>query len=399
MEKNPILSIIIPTKNNEYIAAQTINAVAALKLDNVEIIVQDNSDTDNLKEKLKGLVNNKNIEYYYSNQNLSIINNFNSAVSKSNGEYICLIGDDDGVHPEILETVKWARKNKIEVIVPKLKAVYFWTDSSKTRGNGYLSVAPFTGEITRHNSRQQLIKLLNGGCLDYLNYYLPKAYHGIVARKTLENIRTNTGNYFGGLVPDIYAVTALSLIVEEVVYIDFPLTISGISPKSNSGKASKNKTNGRLEDAPQLKGRGDYIWSENIPRIFSGETIWADTLMHALDDMKRTDLKVHFDANKLYERLWLRYGNLRSQIEEHYGSKPKRESNIKRYLLNYLKYTAKKIPLIVSVVRKHKGIVIEKNVVDIESVISILLNGKYASINLRNNLKSYYDIRKEKEFN
>lgn len=377
MKSEPILSIIIPTKNNVDIAAQAISAIALQKLENVEIIVQDNSDTDKLRDKLKSLIDKNEIKYFYEGQEISIVSNFNEGISKSTGEYVCLIGDDDGVHPEILKIAKWAKKNQIEVVVPKLKAIYYWPDGKKC--SGCLNITPFTGEITKHNSLKELEKLLQNGCLDYLKYYLPKAYHGVVSRKAMEGIRTKTGNYFGGLVPDIYAVTTLALMLEEVVYVDFPLTISGISPKSNSGKAAKNKTNGSLADAPQLKGHTNYNWSQNIPEIFSGETLWADTLMHALDDMGKSELKTHFDSTKLHERLWLRYNNLRTELKGHFGDEIEKEVSVNRILINPIKYYIKKIPLVITIIMKYRGIVVEKNVSDIESAVSIILDDKNPS--------------------
>lgn len=389
MSNKPILSIIIPTKDNVEIAFQTIKAVANLELDNVEIVVQDNGKTDHLRKSLLELINKKKVIYNYDDKNMPIIGNFNLSLSVSSGEYVCFIGDDDGIHPEILEAVKWAKENQIEVIVPKLKAVYYWPGSSKKYKQGHLQLSPFTGQITIHNSLEELIKLIEGGCLDYINYNLPKAYHGIVAREKMEEIFNITGNYFGGLVPDMYGVTALSLIIKEVVYIDFPLTIPGISPKSNSGKSVKNETNGTLEEAPQLKWRGEYLWSENIPRIFSDETIWADTLMHALDDMGRSDLKLHFNSEKLHVRLWFRYKNLRKQIEAHYGRKLQNDLKPHQNLFKYLKDSTKKVPIFVSIYMKYRCIVIEKNIKDIECAVSAINNSRCLPINFEIYEKRY----------
>lgn len=380
MEKNPILSIIIPTKDNEYIASRSIKAVAGLNLENVEIIVQDNSKTNALKQKLENLIENKQINYNYSDQKMDIIGNFNLSLSRARGEYICFIGDDDGIHPKILEVTIWAKTNGIKAIVPNLSAVYYWPGSLENYSCGCLRLSKFSGEFTSYNPQNELIRLLNNGCIDYLDYHLPKAYHGIVLKEKMEEIKYITGNYFSGLVPDMYGVTALSLILDEVLYIDFPLTISGISPKSYSGKTVINETNGPLEKAPHLKDRTDYNWAQNVPRIFSSETIWADTLMHALDDMKRSDLKNHFNPFKLHQRIWDTYKNLRVEIEEYYGGKPKIKFNLINYLLNGLKNKAKKISVIVNFYLKYKGIVTYKDLDDIESSILLILNTRDTKI-------------------
>ncbi len=382
METSPILSIIVPTKDNAVVAYQTINALAGLELENTEIIVHDNSKTDDLKLKLGNLIKSNRVIYKHSDKLMSIIGNFNLSLETAQGKYICFIGDDDAVHPMITKVAHWADKNQIEAVVSKLKAIYYWPQSYSTQCRGRLLIERFTGEFTKHNCQEQLVKLLNNGCLDYINYYLPKVYHGIVLREKVNQIKQICGAYFGGLVPDIYGVTALSLIIEEVTYIDFPLTISGISPKSNSGKAVKNLTNGRLEDAPQFVGRGEYVWSNNIPRVFSDETIWADSLMHALDDMKRSDLKFDFDSSKLYQRIWERYENLRNDIADEYMSLPKPKQSILSKLSRRLKQQILSIPFFVKIISKLKGKSFVLELENINEAISYIIQNSNIDLNL-----------------
>jgi hypothetical protein len=45
-----------------------------------------------------------------------------------------------------------------------------------------------------------------------------------------------------------------------------------------------------LEDAPHLRDRGEYHWSEAIPRVYTLETLWADSGIAALQAMGRPDL-------------------------------------------------------------------------------------------------------------
>ena len=48
----PLLSIIIPTKNRQYTCLYSIESALKISDDNLEIIVQDCSDTDILKDNI-----------------------------------------------------------------------------------------------------------------------------------------------------------------------------------------------------------------------------------------------------------------------------------------------------------------------------------------------------------
>ncbi len=38
-----------------------------------------------------------------------MVDNFNSAMEAVAAEYVCFIGDDDGINPELLDAAQWAR--------------------------------------------------------------------------------------------------------------------------------------------------------------------------------------------------------------------------------------------------------------------------------------------------
>ena len=40
------------------------------------------------------------------------------------GEFVCVIGDDDGVNPEIIRAVCWAREHKLDAVAPSQCAVW-----------------------------------------------------------------------------------------------------------------------------------------------------------------------------------------------------------------------------------------------------------------------------------
>ncbi|MGL5350489.1 MAG: glycosyltransferase family 2 protein [Cetobacterium sp.] len=342
MKKEYLLSILIPTKNREEYLIETVNQILKINNQKIQIVIQDNSDIsvyDNLK---KCILNNNNIKYNYTPGILSFVKNFDIGIEICDGEYICLIGDDDGIMPQIISIVEWAKNNNQKVIKPSLNTVYFWPNSevkSNLNDNGNVIINKISGNVKIYNSRNELKKLLRQGCQDYLGLGMAKLYHGIVKKEVLEEVKNKVGKYVGGLSPDIYIAVAISLVVDEVVEIDFPLTIPGICKKSGSSDSSTGKHTGKLEDAPHFRGHTSYNWSELVPKFYSVETIWADSCLAAINDFSEKEILKEFNLEFLTLDCLKKYSNYKEFILKNYKNQHKIIDYKKG--LNYFIYSLK----------------------------------------------------------
>ena len=300
----PILSIVIATKNRIPYAVAAIQSILAIDDPELQLVIQDNSDSFELQDFVRANVSDSRFRYRYTPPPFSSIDNFNAAVELATGEYVCLIGDDDGVNPEIMQAVRWAKENGLDALKPKVDVTYLWPGVSVSsfagaRIGGTMSVNHFSGRIRFPNIDLELRKLMGNGGQYYLETDLPRVYHGIVQRDCLQRIRQLTGNYFGGLSPDIYAVTALSTVTRRTAAIDYPLTIAGACPASTSADSAKGRDVGQLVDAPHFRDRHEYQWSEAVPKFYSVQTIWADSALAALQDLNRDELIRDFNIPML----------------------------------------------------------------------------------------------------
>lgn len=293
----PLLSIVIATRNRIPYAISAIKSILEIPDPRLELVVQDNSDSLDLKSYVHKNIKDNRFSYRYTPPPFSSIDNFNAAMEMATGEYVCLIGDDDGICPQIFEVVCWAKKNNIESISPKTFCEYIWPNSFGNNKDSILIVPKATGQIIGCDPAKQLTVFFKQGALDYLWIGFPKIYHGIVKKECLERIKSKTGFYFGGLSPDIYAAIALACIVNRHIIIDFPLTIAGACNQSTTIDSKKGKHSGNLRSAPHFRDRGNYIWDNLIPKVYSIETIWAESALKALADMERNDLRLIFNAD------------------------------------------------------------------------------------------------------
>ncbi|WP_199119956.1 glycosyltransferase family 2 protein [Pedobacter sp. ASV28] len=324
MKNQPLLSIVIATRNREAYCIEAIKSILSINSDNIEIAIADNSDSNKIRIFVENLNSSNTVRYIYDNSPTSSIANFNRAMGLATGTYVCMIGDDDGINPDIIEVTEWALKNDIDALFGSMSANYRWEgtgapDTLFTKMTGStLTITPFNGNAELVDIRKSLERFMKNGCTNYANYKLPRLYHGIVKRKFFEILKAETGEYLKGLSPDIYSSLTLACKIERLIFLDYPITIPGVCGVSTSVIEGQKKSNSKkIEDIPHLKNRGDYTWSEYVPRFYCVQTIWADSGFAALKELGREDLIKKFNRHSLYGKILNADFSLRSYLYHH----------------------------------------------------------------------------------
>jgi glycosyltransferase involved in cell wall biosynthesis len=348
MNNEYLISVIIPTKNRTVYALNAIKNIIILYDNDVQIVVQDNSDDNELQRLInKQFIEYTCIKYKHHKETLSFVDNFNMAIDNADGEYLLIIGDDDGVTHHLLNVVKWAKNKNIQAIKPSLSLIYYWPNSGvfpKKEDIGILNISNETGKIHYSNPSTSVKLLLENGGINYLSLDVVKIYHGIVRRDILVKIKKESGDYIHGLSPDIYSAVILSLKIDSLAVIDIPLTISGICNNSGSSDSATGRHTGDFKDIPHLVGQQEYKWSNLVPKFYCVETIWADSLLAAIQWSGRHSLFKVFNGEILCIVCLIRYPNYKKEIFLHYTSYfINNISQFPQRLYHLAKYLTKKI--------------------------------------------------------
>jgi Glycosyl transferase family 2 len=285
---NILLSVVIPTHNRARYAFHAIASLLAIPNAELEVVVSDTSTDGELFAQLTSpechFFNDPRLKYVRPAEKLDMTGNHNAAIEASNGEYVCLIGDDDTISADALLAAAWAKKWNVEVIAPNVVANYVWPDfRSRLMGAGHASrlyVAKRFGGAVIRDSPAALSSALTNAAQGTDG--LPKIYHGIVRRLVLERIRALSGAYFQGSSPDVSGAVGLALCSQSFVVVDFPLTIPGASSGSNTGRSAMNTHKGKLGQESQTKAFEAGGWSQGVPRFFSVETVWAHAALETI---------------------------------------------------------------------------------------------------------------------
>ena len=157
-----LVSICIPTYNSATFIRKTLESVINQTYKNIEIIVGDNSSTDNTEEIVKEYMQLDNrIQYYRNEINLGYSGNCNKLIELAKGEYISIYHSDDIYNVNIVA-------KEVEVLDENIELAGVFTRAKL--------INQFGKEIVNKNfSTKYFFKKMNSINLDkFIKYILKK---------------------------------------------------------------------------------------------------------------------------------------------------------------------------------------------------------------------------------
>lgn len=284
-----LLSIVVPTKDRYPYLKHLIELITSFRSDEIELVIQDNTaDNTEILSFLEN-IESPHLKYYHTKEQLSVSDNSTKGILNSNGEYVCFIGDDDGVTRYVVDAVK-LMKSKGYHILKSAPAVLKWPSFHSPKHydvSGTVQFNEFKFTYCEKDCEKSLETLLKTG-IDTLGI-MPKVYNGIVIRSTLDKIYERCGTFFPGPSPDMANAVALAVVEDVFVYVDFPIIIGGHSGHLGGDAAKYKKGLGPLEDQPFITQEDKNNWSPRIPKLWAAKTVWPESARTALVAFNRTD--------------------------------------------------------------------------------------------------------------
>lgn len=305
----PLLSVVVPTKDRYKYLKHLIKLIQSYNSDEWEIVVQDNTDDNTeIVEFLKEL-NYPGCKYFHEKGQLPMTTNADKAILNSEGEYVCFLGDDDGVCPNAIKYCKLLKEKGLEAMRSNL-ALYKWPDSvNGNRGHGYVMLEKADKTVRTLNSEDALLDVVRRGFVDRGN--LPSVYHGIVSRKALNRVYEKCKTFFPGQSPDISNGVAMSCVLDKFLMVDDYVTISGASKFHGGATIGMHKKYPQIKDMVWFRPNAEEIWNENLPKIAVGSIIWAESSIETLHNMGREEIISKIDFETILKHFSIYYYPLR----------------------------------------------------------------------------------------
>ena len=131
----PLISICIPVFNGEKYIRETIESIIMQNYPSIEILIQDNSSTDNTWSILQSMTQKyPQINIQQNLTNIGMTNNWNLVTSRACGDYIMLIGADDFLERNFLfECINIFKNNNVDVVTTDHFVLYQFNGKKKKR--------------------------------------------------------------------------------------------------------------------------------------------------------------------------------------------------------------------------------------------------------------------------
>lgn len=374
MKEKPLLSIVVPTKDRYYYLKQLIQLIKSFNSDEIELVVQDNTKDNAEILEFIGSLNYEGLKYFHTELPISVSDNSTKAILNSTGEYVCFIGDDDGVTRFIVEAVKWMKDNNVSILKSSI-TVYKWPSFISSKYYNVSSSAIFNEykmTYKKVDTKDALRRLLKSG-IDTLAY-MPKTYNGITKRSVLDKIFDKCATFYPGPSPDMANAVSLALEEDSFAIVDAPIIIGGHSANLGGNVARYKHRYGPLEEQPFIDKSYINNWSQKIPKIWSAHTVWPESAITALKAYEAEELLNIIDYDFIYKIFIVHNPTISNMAYSLCEKKIRLKIKVFLYYL-YRGYRGVMNVLEYKFFNKYDGMKIHRNITDIISAEAIIVSG------------------------
>lgn len=273
MNREPLLTIVIPTRDRLDTLAKVIEHLIEINVPQVKFLICDNFSSISVREALGELP--ANFLIIRSESRLSMPDNWRFALSKVDTRYVSVIGDDDIIWKKrLLSIFPVLEKFDIPVLF-WFRYPYFW---GSYRGGG----SPGTLLFVRENSAEKvnldiLLSDIFPKTLDY--QWMPSIYNSVVSTR-------HAVSAFGALEeiipkdcisPDVASAFRISSSFRWGLHLTAPISISGISHNSNGMNPHHHQQ--FLGEFSHIKLRPGWI-NDGVRLLEHGNTLTKISIIH-----------------------------------------------------------------------------------------------------------------------
>lgn len=226
---SPKFSVVIPTRERAETLRHALRTCLDQNFDDYEIIVSDNFSSSKTAEVVAE-ASSARVRCVRTPAPLAMSTNWEFGVSHARGEYVILLGDDDGLMPYALKELDALTRQSPAARAIRWDAAYYTWPSFAIPGQGNFLRVPL-GRGLREVDSMQMIRAV----IEFREFYtaLPMLYNSAVHRNVLEEMRKRSGRVFAHSIPDVYTGFAVAAAAGWYLSTDVPMSVSGQSGGSN----------------------------------------------------------------------------------------------------------------------------------------------------------------------
>ncbi|HEV7527523.1 MAG TPA: glycosyltransferase family A protein [Solirubrobacteraceae bacterium] len=227
--------MLLPTRNRLEYLKLAVESVLRQDVQDWQLVISDNDSEQDIAGYVASL-DDRRIVYGRTERLLAVTENWNRALSMSDGEYVIMLGDDDALLDGYLRRMQEliARFEQPDVIYTKA-LLFTYPGVDPARPSGWLmdhgcgeffagASEPF---VLGHTRALELVR----GAMGFRLRYDFNAQFALISRRVIDSL-LSYGDFYQSDFPDYYSMNAAFLRAERIVVDPSPRVVIGVTPKS-----------------------------------------------------------------------------------------------------------------------------------------------------------------------
>lgn len=227
-------SVLLPTRNRLDLLKLAVETVRRQDYDDWEILISDNCSDEDVGGWVRSL-GDARIQCRRTERFLPVTENWNRALAMSSGDYVVMLGDDDGLLQGYFRTLREEieRHGRPEVLYTNAY-LYAYPGVLPHAPEGFLNThgaaAFFVGAREPFWLERDAAHALVRQSMSFRMRFDYNMQYALVSRALIERLK-GKGDFFQSPYPDYYAMNAIFL-AARVLVVPRRVVVVGISPKS-----------------------------------------------------------------------------------------------------------------------------------------------------------------------
>jgi glycosyltransferase involved in cell wall biosynthesis len=238
----PRFSVVIPTRDRLDTLVHALATCLDQEFDDYEVLVCDNA-ASRTADGVVGSFESDRLRYKRTPRPLAMTDSWEFGVSEARGEYIFVVGDDDGLMPYALRELDGLITRLGSKAVRWEAAFYTWPDVALAGQGDYLRL-PLGRHLATVDADPTIAAVIR---FEAPYVRLPTFYNAAIHRSVVEELRRRVGRVFLSRFPDVYSGFAVARVTGQYTSVGVPMSVAGLSSHS-TGVANLFRRDGDLPE-------------------------------------------------------------------------------------------------------------------------------------------------------
>jgi hypothetical protein len=275
----PRFSVVIPTRERADTLRWALQTALDQDFDSYEVVVCDNHSSPATREVVDAAASPR-VRYVRAPRPLAMSANWELAVGQAEGEFVTVLGDDDGLLPFALAEADHLLHRHATRVLHWHRGLYTWPTLTNPKDADFLHL-PLHRFVKEWDARERIADVI--GFRTGADR-LPMIYNSFIHRTVLDRHRELAGRLFPNAYPDIYSGFGLGFVAGRFMSVGVPLNIAGLSHQSNGMAVLHSRSRNRISEEFFSLNRCDgYAPHPTVADLPIGPVPVLDSFQYAKD--------------------------------------------------------------------------------------------------------------------